>query len=156
MKEFIPWADELSVGIEEIDEQHKILVRLINKLYDETVKAQPDPAVVDGILNDLVQYTIIHFSLEESLFRIFDFPYYDAHKKQHEDLKNEVISIQAKFRAGEKPINLELIHFLRKWLREHIMGTDKKYTSFFLEKGLKGSWTKRSWIGKIWDSVYSK
>ncbi|HCK80303.1 MAG TPA: hemerythrin, partial [Candidatus Competibacteraceae bacterium] len=47
-------------------------------------------------------------------------------------------------------------HFLRKWLREHIMGTDKKYTGFFLEKGLKGSWNKRSWIGKIWDSVYSK
>jgi len=37
MKEFIPWADELSVGIEEIDEQHKILVKLINKLYDETI-----------------------------------------------------------------------------------------------------------------------
>ena len=156
MKEFIPWADELSVGIEEIDEQHKVLVVLINKLYDETVKPYPNSTVVEDILNELVQYTIVHFALEESLFRIFDYPYYEAHRKQHEELKKEVIAIQTKFRTDAKAVNLELIHFLRKWLREHIMGTDKKYTGFFLEKGLKGSWTKRSWIGKIWDSVYSK
>ena len=36
-REFIPWDDELSVGIQEIDEQHKILVNLINRLFNEAL-----------------------------------------------------------------------------------------------------------------------
>ena len=30
----IEWNDELSVGIQEIDEQHKVLVGLVNEMHD--------------------------------------------------------------------------------------------------------------------------
>lgn len=147
------WSDDLSVGLQEIDEQHKILITLINRLFTEAIMQKADQSVVSKILNELVQYTIVHFSVEESLFRIFDYPEIEAHQKQHEQLKQKVLDFQRAFESGT-PINAELMSFLRKWLKDHIMITDKRYTAFFLEKGFKAQWSKRrSWAGKIWDSI---
>lgn len=155
-KEFMPWSPELSVGLQEIDEQHKVLVNLINKLFNEAILKKPDHAIIDGVLTELTQYTIIHFAVEESLFRIFDYPDNDSHQQQHERLKSEVVKIQKKFKDGTV-VDIELMHFIKKWLKQHIMIEDKKYTPFFLEKGFKSNWSKqRSWVGKIWDSIYLK
>ena len=152
-KEFISWSDELSVGLQEIDEQHKILINLINRLFNEAILHKADKTVISAILEELVQYTIVHFAVEESLFRIFDYPDAETHQVHHEKLKQEVSSFQKKF-AGGAVIDIELMNFLRKWLTHHIMMDDKKYTPFFLEKGLKAKWTKqRSWMGKIWESL---
>lgn len=154
MQEYIPWSDDLSVGLQEIDEQHKILIRLINRLYDEAILKKADQPAINDILNELIQYTIIHFSVEESLFRIFDYPDTDSHQKKHENLKKQVIEIYNKFRDGV-PVDLELMRFLRHWIKHHIMIDDKKYTPFFLEKGIKSNWPKqRSWIWRIWNSAY--
>lgn len=153
MKEFISWSDELSVGLQEIDEQHKILINLINRLFNEAILHKADKTVISAILEELVQYTIVHFAVEESLFRIFDYPDAETHQVHHDKLKQEVSSFQKKF-AGGAVIDIELMNFLRKWLTHHIMMDDKKYTPFFLEKGLKAKWTKqRSWMGKIWESL---
>jgi len=152
-KEFISWSDELSVGLQEIDEQHKILINLINRLFNEAILYKADKTVISAILEELVQYTIVHFAVEESLFRIFDYPDAETHQVHHDKLKQEVSSFQKKF-AGGAVIDIELMNFLRKWLTHHIMMDDKKYTPFFLEKGLKAKWTKqRSWMGKIWESL---
>lgn len=154
-KEYFPWSESFSVGLQEIDEQHKILVALINRLFNEAILQKADKAIVSSILTELIQYTIIHFSVEESLFRIFDYPEGEAHQKQHEQLKKTVLDFQRKFESGA-PIDTELMGFLRKWLKDHIMINDKKYAPFFLEKGFKASGSKRSWTGKIWDSVNLK
>lgn len=152
-KEFISWSDELSVGLQEIDEQHKILINLINRLFNEAILHKADKTIISAILEELVQYTIVHFAVEESLFRIFDYPDAETHQVHHDKLKQEVSSFQKKF-AGGAVIDIELMNFLRKWLTHHIMMDDKKYTPFFLEKGLKAKWTKqRSWMGKIWESL---
>jgi hemerythrin len=154
MKNLVEWSEELSVGIEEIDEQHKIIVGLVNRLYEGIIH-QSDAALIQSILDELVQYTIVHFAVEESLMRIFDYPHYDEHKHAHQELTKHVMDLQKKFRLGKVSINMELLSFLRKWVTTHILGDDKKYTPYFLEKGLKTSWNKRtSWMGKIWQSVH--
>lgn len=156
MESIIEWNNELCVGIDEIDEQHKVLVGLLNKLYRETIIQKGGFIVVNGILKELVQYTIIHFAVEESLFRIFDYHSYESHKKQHDNLKKDVIDIYGRVKRGEDAVNIELLMFLRKWLQTHILKDDKQSSAFLLEKGLKGSWSKRSWVGKIWDSMHHK
>ncbi len=150
MKNLIDWTNDLSVGIEEIDEQHKILVSLVNRLYQGIIH-QTDVTVLQEVLNELVQYTIVHFSVEESLMRIFDYPSYEEHKQYHLELTQQVKNFSGKFKSGKATISMELLSFLRKWLTNHIMVEDKKYTPFFLDRGLKKSWAKRSWIGKIWN-----
>ncbi len=154
LKALVHWEERLSVGIEEIDQQHKILVELINRLYTAIVTNTTDQEI-NSILNELVQYTVIHFSVEESLMRIFNYPEYDAHKRHHEDLTKQVLEIQKKVISGEKKIDLELLNFLRAWLTNHIMGEDKLYTPFFLDKGMHSEWSeKTSWKGKIWKFMH--
>ncbi|MEW8498684.1 MAG: hemerythrin domain-containing protein, partial [Candidatus Thiodiazotropha taylori] len=69
MGKFVEWSDALSVGIEEIDEQHKMLVDLVNKMH-EAIHQRHGSDVVKSILGDLAEYTRIHFAVEESLMRI--------------------------------------------------------------------------------------
>jgi len=155
MKKLVEWSDELSVGIEEIDEQHKILVNLLNRLH-EAIITKHEADVIKEVLNGLTQYTIIHFAVEESLMRIFDFPGYEAHKRHHEELTKQVIDLKQKIDSGEAEVSMDVLHFLRGWLTNHIMREDKGYSPYFLKRGLKQSWSQRSWVGKIWDSVHHK
>lgn len=151
MTNFVEWSNELSVGIEEIDEQHKVLVNLINRLFDETVVHQAGTSVVmEEILHELIEYTVIHFAVEESLFRIFHYPETETHIRHHDELKAQVLDIQKKVKQGEAAVNTELLMFLKRWLTNHILQEDKLYAPFLLSQGVKSSWSERSWLGKIW------
>ncbi len=150
MAAFIEWSEQISVGIQEIDEQHKQLVELINRLFTAMASGKEKLQVAKEILNELMQYTIVHFAVEESLFRIFDYPDYDKHCENHSSLRDKVIEINAKVQMGERMITPELLTFLKKWITNHIMVEDKAYAPFLLEKGLKKNWEKKSWIGRIW------
>lgn len=153
MKNLVEWTEELSVGIQEIDEQHKILVGLLNRMHEAIVTGK-DLQVINSILNELAQYTVVHFAVEESLMRIFNYPDYVAHKQHHEELTAQVVGLQRKVATGEEEISMEVLHFLRHWLTYHILGDDKKYGPFFLERGLQQSWAERTWMGKIWSHLH--
>ena len=150
-KLFVEWSDALSVGIQEIDEQHKVLISLINRLFDETIVNQAPIKVTEEILTELVEYTKVHFAVEESLFRIFDYPEIEAHMKRHVDLKAQVLDLQKKINQGQTMINSELLMFLKNWLTNHILQEDKLYAPFLIKQGVKSSWSKKSWLGKIWN-----
>ncbi|TQV89893.1 bacteriohemerythrin [Aliikangiella coralliicola] len=149
----VTWSDELSVGIQEIDEQHKVLVNLLNQLYNAIVHQHGNEDAKE-ILGRLLEYTRVHFAVEESLMRILGYPDYDEHKKHHELLLNEVKMLGEKVMNGKKAIGFELLHFLKKWLTKHIMEEDKLYTPFFIARGVKTSYEKRSWMSKFWNSFH--
>lgn len=149
-KLFVEWTDSLSVGIQEIDEQHKVLINLINRLFDETVVNQAAIGVTEQVLQELVEYTMVHFAVEESLFRIFDYPEIEAHMRRHVDLKEQVLELQRKIKKGETVVNSDLLMFLKKWLTNHILQEDKLYAPYLIKQGVKSSWGKKSWLGKIW------
>jgi len=152
VKKLVEWTDDLSVGLQEIDEQHKILVSLVNRLY-EAIITNREHELIATILNELVDYTIIHFAVEESLMRIFDYPQYEQHKYHHEELSKQVIELQKKVIEGEAEISMDVLNFLRAWLTNHIMIEDKHYGPFLVKQGLKTSWTKRT-FGKIWSYAH--
>jgi hemerythrin len=149
MTKFIEWSDDLSVGIEEIDEQHKILLGLVNKMHDAIQHRQGNDIVAD-ILASLADYTRIHFAVEESLMRILHYPAYEEHRKTHEMLENQLHDLQKKMKAGSASIGFELMHFLKVWLTKHIMEDDRSYSGFFLDAGMKPKMKKKSWASLIW------
>ncbi len=155
IKPLVEWNEKLSVGIEEIDEQHKVLVKLLNDLYGAIIQKN-DAVVIDNILAELVQYTVVHFAVEESLMRIFDYPQYDEHRKHHLALTTQVLDIQKKVKAREETVSMDLLNFLRSWLTNHIMIEDKHYGPYFLQRGLKGAWSTRGWAGKVWEFMHHK
>lgn len=151
MSEFITWTDELSVGIEEIDEQHKVLVGLLNRMH-EAIEEHHGSDTVAGILTELADYTKIHFAVEESLMRILGYPGYEDHKEIHDELLEQVMDLQKKVATGNTSISFELLHFLKVWLSKHIMDEDMQYSGFFLAAGAQPQLKKKSWIQKLWGS----
>jgi hemerythrin len=149
MGKFIEWTNALSVGIEEIDEQHKVLVDLVNEMHDAIHQRHGSDAV-KSILKDLAEYTRIHFAVEESLMRILNYPSYEEHKEIHEELLQSVVELQDKVDHGKTSIGFELMHFLKTWLTRHIMEEDMQYSGFFIKAGAQPKLSKKSWIRRLW------
>jgi hemerythrin len=151
VKEFT-WSEKYSVGIKEIDEQHKTLFTLINRLRHAIIHVDLNKegrAVCGSILDELVDYTRIHFSLEQTLMHVGGYPEYEAHCKLHKNLVDEVEALQEKIASGKAAINFELLQFLHNWLTKHILGEDMKYGMYFKkhdqsQKRNVDEWTERS------------
>jgi len=156
-EELFPWSDNYKVGVEEIDEQHKELVRLLNNLH-QAIHEHHGNETSRKILNELAEYTRVHFSLEESLMRISSYPDFESHKKIHEALIQQVQELQAKLDSGTVKITFELLHFLKNWLTHHIIESDKAFGAYFTTAKLSTQWSpeiktamenKKSWW-KFW------
>jgi hemerythrin-like metal-binding protein len=132
---FFEWKDAYSVGIKEFDSQHKRLVDLINRLY-ESMTAGKGAANAASIISELVDYTKVHFSNEEKYMVMHGYPSYKNHLAEHTKLTAQVVDFQTKVQTGAAVVSIDLLHFLKDWLTNHIMGTDKQYTEFFHQKGM--------------------
>ena len=93
------WNEQYSVSIEEIDNQHKIIIDLINKV-DAAAQNHKELEQLPAILQELIDYTRTHFAVEESLMRIFNYPDYEPHKQKHDDLVHKVLKFQEQFDRG--------------------------------------------------------
>ena len=138
------WSDVYSVEIQEIDEQHKCIVAYINELYDALSKKENRDLVAD-VIQKLLEYTKIHFAVEEALMRIFHYEGYEHHKEIHDNIVQQVLTYQGKFMAGDDEVGMELLMFLKGWLFEHINEVDKHYVETFHAAGVKKSWLKKFW-----------
>jgi hemerythrin len=130
------WNPTYETGIKSIDTQHKKLVDILNELYDTMGKGHAKE-VLGRILDELIQYTVVHFATEERLFKLHGYPDYAAHKKEHDDLTAQVKKLQADFKSGKITLSMQVATFLKDWLKVHILQTDKKYVVFLVAKGVK-------------------
>ena len=97
---FAEWTDEFSVGIEEIDGEHKQLLALLNELND-AVEAGERREALGKVLDGLIHYVVFHFTHEEALFLRTNYPGYERHRRQHQALTITVKEIRRTFgRAG--------------------------------------------------------
>jgi len=140
----VQWSDDYSVEIEEIDEQHKWLVQLINELY-EALSHKDNYEEVRHILDELMDYTKVHFAVEECLLRIFNYPDYKEHKEIHDGMVEKLDRLYAQFKAGDNKIGMELLLFLKDWLMDHINREDKKYSAHLHNHGVKKNWIRKFW-----------
>lgn len=129
------WSDNYSVKVTELDNHHKELINILNELYDAMSQRRGNE-VLGGVINRLISYTRSHFATEERYMQKFSYPAYTEHKKEHEAFLAKVQDFHKGFLAGELMLSMEVSTFLKNWLVNHISGVDKKYGSFFNEKGL--------------------
>jgi hemerythrin len=132
----IQWNDNLSVGVAEIDGQHQKLVRLINDLND-AMRAGKGKEITGKIINELTNYTLSHFATEEKFFVQFAYPDTDAHKSEHAMFVQKVSAFKKDFEQSRIGVTIPIMDFLSDWLKNHIMGVDKKYEPFLKAQGLK-------------------
>jgi len=133
---FMTWKDNLSVGVKQLDEDHKNLVGMINELH-EAMRAGKGAATLDKILGGLVEYTKTHFAREEEFFKKTGYPQAASHRQEHEALTQRVTEVQNKHKAGTNgSLSIEVLDFLKDWLVKHIQGSDQSYGPFLNSKGI--------------------
>lgn len=121
------WNEDLSVGVEQIDADHKVLVALVNKVSDHGLGHKE----VDAVLTELLAYTLHHFRREEAMMAACGYPDLAAHQMAHENLATKATQLAAAWKKSESPeLIVELLDFLRAWLVKHIMEEDKKIASY--------------------------
>ncbi len=130
----IDWNPTYCLGLKEIDDQHKVLVDIINQLWAEVVNGEKGVRVLATIA-ELEQYTVTHFQAEENFMRTNAYSDFSAHKQRHDAF---VARIRQERQAveGGKSVSLDLINFLKDWLLNHILVEDRSYATEFQPKKL--------------------
>ena len=134
--DFIEWNDNFSVNVEEIDIQHREMLRIINRLL-ETISDEKSNEIVDDTLNKLTDYTMTHFKTEEYYFDKFNYSKSSVHKEEHRGFAKQILEFKKKFEEGRESLHLEVTNFLMNWLLNHLLISDKEYTECFNENGLR-------------------
>ncbi len=133
---FLVWDDDLSVGIQAMDEDHKHLLNLINNLR-ASVLCNTGEAFERQNLDDLLEYTRSHLKREEALLEEHGFPNYEGHKAQHDQMISYVESYVRKYQEQGRKILPEIADYLTLWLTDHIKVTDKQYSAYLADRGVK-------------------
>lgn len=126
----IPWKSEYNITIKSIDDQHKVLVDLMNELNNAMLYEKGKNEIM-RIVKGLVDYTEYHFNYEEGLLKKYSYGDFDNHKKLHIKFVDEIKNVQKELEKGEKEMSKDIMDFLKNWLIQHIMGTDTKYVDLF-------------------------
>jgi len=131
MKDLV-WDDMLSVGIDEIDEDHRRLVDLYNILnHSVTEGAASD--YIGAVLEELINCTVWHFSHEERLMLKYGYQGIDEHKIEHQDLIKGARELQQKYLQVGELDEKEDLSYLELWLTGHILSTDMRLGSYLIE-----------------------
>lgn len=129
------WEDELKTGVEQFDNEHAVLFRLIDDL-NNAMRARQGDVVIDGILESLETYAKTHFRHEEEFMEKIEYPKLQEQISEHQKFTNDIAGFRFDMLQNHLDITIRVGNYLREWLRAHIKIKDKDYGSFAREKGL--------------------
>lgn len=124
----INWRDSFNTGITQFDKEHHKLVELINSMF-LAVKERHQQSEVESHLAELLEYTQYHFANEEQAMEEAGYPDLEKHRQEHQKLKEDALRYQADLEADVFETTRGLYVFLREWLTNHIVSSDKHYAS---------------------------
>ncbi|MFL0245980.1 bacteriohemerythrin [Candidatus Clostridium stratigraminis] len=135
----IKWNDKFSVSVAEIDNQHKQLFYLADKI-SSILAVNDGYDHYDEIMNTFVElknYTLYHFDYEEKLMKKLDYTGLDSHKEEHENFINEILKLEKiDLENEQKLVMTNILSFILDWIVSHILKSDMAYKSYFNENGI--------------------
>lgn len=131
MKDIV-WGKILSVGVDEIDEDHRKLVGIFN-ILNHAVQEGESPEYLAAALEELINCTVWHFSHEERLMLKHRYPEMAEHKAEHGDLIQSAQKLQQELLNADKAVADEHIVFLERWLTEHILTADGRLGAYLAQ-----------------------
>jgi hemerythrin-like metal-binding protein len=129
MKTLVEWRDDFNIGIDEVDFEHKEMINLINKSYEEAKKEGSSEAVMDS-LGDIFEKISAHFALEEKVMKELEYDQFEDHKEDHERLLDSIRDIMDEY-ADETVLDDEKFGLsLKEWFINHFSNKDARLHSF--------------------------
>ena len=138
MERFV-WTEDISVDVEEIDDQHKHFIEIVNSLVDLSNQSEilREELVVRAM--QLGDYALVHFGTEEEYFETFQYENTVAHKAAHDRYRTQFQDLLNQIRdesSNTKELAAYTADFAGKWLIHHIKVMDKQFTESFHKHGL--------------------
>ena len=127
----LEWTEQLNIGIEVIDQQHRRIVDYINQLDEARCNALPREEIAMVIIQ-LKDYTRSHFTFEESMQEEAGYPFLNQHKKGHDRFIERIYDYQYQFTRGEDVSNA-LSSLLVTWLFNHIKRDDADFAESMMD-----------------------
>lgn len=134
-KQLISWNEGYSVGVADMDSQHKQLISMINDLYD-AMQNQKAAETIGKILKRLIAYTKTHFAKEEEIMEKYSYPELNQQIKEHRAFTDKIQKFKDDYDSGRTAMSVSVTSFLKDWLMHHISVNDKKYGPHFNSKGV--------------------
>ncbi len=130
----ITWSEDMATGMPEIDKQHHYLVEMLSEANAKLVDDH-DESLLAQIAKDLLGYALLHFETEENLMKRYRYGVEcpeeaRAHIAQHRSFSRQVVAVCDALREGRHVSHQEVLAFLNNWLRDHVLGIDRRLAAF--------------------------
>jgi len=146
--DMIIWDNKYITGIELIDNQHKQLVDLTNKLYTSCLSGEKEiNDIFKNAMSRIVEYVIHHFATELELLKKINFPQYHDHKVKHDTLIKEILSAANDYKEGKQFVPNHFVRTLKDWILSHVAVYDKEYALYVKDQKRLGLLTDEMLAG---------
>lgn len=129
----LSWNDQYLIGQATIDEEHKMLFRLINDFHTHWTE-QRDRQDIARVLSQLIHYGELHFQDEERIMAQEGYPELESHRLIHEKLIDEIFKLNEELADQSRLLERDMTKFLKQWLVDHIVHNDYEFRNFLLRK----------------------
>lgn len=134
------WKKDFELGIKSIDEQHKHLMDIGNRIYEMlssgVYHSDEFENQIEAVLEELKDYTKYHFRTEEDLFLKYSYPDMAEHIKEHRGLIDYIDAFDVSEIIDSQEALEELLKKVINWVFHHIITTDFMYKDFLIKKGM--------------------
>jgi len=122
---FIAWDANFYTGLPDVDQQHRKLIALANRLSEVS---QGKPEILDQAFRELRDYISEHFSLEERLMKEaqIDAGHFHYHRSAHALFVVKVSELWDSRNNDTDQSLREMSEFIKSWILQHILQTDRK------------------------------
>ena len=123
-----PWNENLSVGIDIIDEHHRYLLDLINDLYEVVINKRGAREVA-RLIKALDAYAKVHFRSEEMMMEHYKFEGIKRQELQHHAFEAKIREFYEELHVNPLVAQFDVLSYLRDWLVHHILVEDTQLRS---------------------------
>jgi len=127
--DFFKWKDSFRIGIEEIDQQHRVFLGYLNKYYLQ-IKGDKRDGMAPDMIKKLKAYADTHFRFEEDLIRLSGYPKVEYHERQHKYFEEQLAEFETSQAGGRGKTAESVLELLRDWFLNHILEQDKEFSPY--------------------------
>ncbi len=133
----LKWSSDYIVNIPAIDNEHKLLVSIVNDIaHGMQFQGALQTQVITESLQRLSNYIRMHFDSEERFLLFNNYPEFDSHKLEHSELLGRLSRFESRFKVENRAFNEKMLLFLQDWLVRHIILHDCKFGHYYRGKEL--------------------
>ncbi len=131
MSEQIKWTPDLSIGVGDIDVQHRQFVSIMQELATSIKKGKDKK--IEETISFLEKYAEVHFNLEQMYMMFYSYPETANHIKEHKQFKEEIKELRKK--SDNKQLKISDVNEkLKNYFFNHIKTIDMQLAGFLIKK----------------------